>query len=290
MNVYVMKKILAIPEESINVNRPYKLALYVNSIVKLLSYFVYLISFIAIICFVVIFIKYTYLIYFDKKNEHNKRELEDKRNKVIVISLLTSFITFISGLILSVISQPRNVKPIIYIYPKKDGEKIKIKLNKPERLTCTYPKYKDEWNVIANKNGDLLDEKTDKHYYALYWEGNNHSNLEFKEGFVVKGEDSSKFLEEKLEILGLNEREAEEFIVYWLPILEQNKYNLIRFQTKEEINESMGLEITPKPDTLIRIMMTFKPLMKPTEIPEQKLENIERKGYTVVEWGGVLNK
>ena len=95
MNVYVMKKILAIPEESINVNRPYKLALYVNSIVKLLSYFVYLISFIAIICFVVIFIKYTYLIYFDKKNEHNKRELEDKRNKVIVISLLTSFITFI---------------------------------------------------------------------------------------------------------------------------------------------------------------------------------------------------
>ena len=36
MNVYVMKKILAIPEESINVNRPYKLALYVNSIVKLL--------------------------------------------------------------------------------------------------------------------------------------------------------------------------------------------------------------------------------------------------------------
>ena len=37
-------------------------------------------------------------------------------------------------------------------------------------------------------------------------------------------------------MLGLNDREAEEFIVYWLPKLEENKYNLIRFETAEEIN------------------------------------------------------
>lgn len=30
--------------------------------------------------------------------------------------------------------------------------------------------------------------------------------------------------EEKLEILGLNYKETEEFIVYWLPKLEQNEY------------------------------------------------------------------
>ena len=54
-----------------------------------------------------------------------------------------------------------------------------------------------------------------------------------KEGFIVKGEDTAKFLEEKLEILGLNEREAEEFIIYWLPKLEANKYNYIRFASVE---------------------------------------------------------
>ena len=42
-----------------------------------------------------------------------------------------------------------------------------------------------------------------------------HLSSDFSEGFVVKGEDSAAFLEEKLEILGLNYKEAEEFIIYW---------------------------------------------------------------------------
>ena len=55
----------------------------------------------------------------------------------------------------------------------------------------------------------------------------------------VKGTDVAEFLEDKLALLGLNEREAEEFIVYWLPKLQENKYNYIRFATMEEINENM---------------------------------------------------
>ena len=105
------------------------------------------------------------------------------------------------------------------------------------------------------------------------------------EGFIVKGEDTIKFLEEKLEILGLNEREAEEFIVYWLPKLESNKYNFIRFQTEEEINNNMPLEITPKPDTVIRIVMEFKGIEEPIQIQEQKLSIPQREEFTVVEWG-----
>ena len=107
-----------------------------------------------------------------------------------------------------------------------------------------------------------------------------------EEGFVVKGEDTIEFLEEKLEILGLNEREANEFIIYWLPKLENNKYNFIRFQTEEEINNNMPLEITPKPDTVIRVVMEFKELEESIEIEKQQLETPERIGYTVVEWGG----
>ena len=48
----------------------------------------------------------------------------------------------------------------------------------------------------------------------------------------------------------------------------------------------MELEINPKPETLIRINMEFKGIRKPFEVIEQKLEKTERKGYTVVEWGG----
>ena len=107
-----------------------------------------------------------------------------------------------------------------------------------------------------------------------------------EEGFVVKGEDTIKFLEEKLEILGLNEREANEFIIYWLPKLESNKYNFIRFQTEEEINNNMPLEITPKPDTIIRIVMEYKGLKEPIKVQKQQLQTPKRTGYTVVEWGG----
>lgn len=176
-------------------------------------------------------------------------------------------------------------KPIIYIYPEEETE-VTVKLENPENLTHTYPKYEDEWKVIAKPNGDLTDLKTGRNLYALYWEGINTVTPNTNEGFIVKGEDTIKFLEEKLEILGLNEREVNEFIIYWLPKLENNKYNFIRFQTEEEINNNMPLEISPKPDSVIRVVMEFKELEGAIEVKEQQLETPERTGYTVVEWGG----
>ena len=105
------------------------------------------------------------------------------------------------------------------------------------------------------------------------------------EGFVVKGEDTKEFLQEKLEYMGLTAKEYNEFIVYWLPKLQENKYNLIYF-AGEEYNENAKLEITPTPDSILRVMMVYKPLDKHIEIKEQKLEKWERKGFAVVEWGG----
>ena len=176
-------------------------------------------------------------------------------------------------------------KPIIYLYPQAETE-VTVKVGNPQNLTHTYPKYENEWKVLAKPNGDLKDLKTERNLYALYWEGINTVKPNMNEGFIVKGEDTIGFLEEKLEILGLNEREAEEFIVYWLPKLESNKYNFIRFQTEKEINNNMPLEITPKPDTVIRIVMEFKGLEEPIQIQEQKLSTPQRTGFTVVEWGG----
>ncbi len=178
-----------------------------------------------------------------------------------------------------------DAKPIIYLYPEVETE-VTVEVGNPQNLTHTYPKYENEWRVLAKPNGDLKDLKTGRNLYALYWEGINTVEPNMNEGFIVKGEDTIEFLEEKLAILGLNEREAEEFIVYWLPKLESNKYNFIRFQKEEEINNNMPLEITPKPDTVIRIVMEFKGIEKPIQIQEQKLSTPQRTGFTVVEWGG----
>ncbi len=177
-------------------------------------------------------------------------------------------------------------KPIIYIYTTQKN-KVSIKLGNPQYLSCTYPKYKNEWNVIANPDGTLIDITSNRKLYALYWEGKNlPKKTDMVEGFCVKGGDTAKFLEEKLETLGLNEREAEEFIIYWLPKMENNNYNYIRFETIDEQNNAMPLTITPAPDNLIRIMMDWKALDNKIEVKEQILETPKRKGYTVVEWGG----
>ena len=180
---------------------------------------------------------------------------------------------------------PSAAKPIIYIYPEKTME-LNIKLGYPQKITCSYPKYKDGWNIIANPDGKLIDLDTNRNLYSLYWEGLNTSSSTIEEGFVVKGSDTIDFLESKLKILGLNDYEAEEFIVYWLPKLQDNEYNLIRFATKEEIDMNMPLQFSTQPDSIIRVLMEYKPLNDYIEVPEQKLITPERKGFVVVEWGG----
>ena len=177
-------------------------------------------------------------------------------------------------------------KPIIYLYPTEETE-VSVKLLKEDSLTCSYPKYEESWEVVAKPNGDLTYLSNGRQLYALYYESKNNIKLDVqKDGFIVKSEDVAEFLEEKLEILGLNQRETEEFIIYWLPKLESNKYNYIRFATEDEISENMPLEINPKPDTIIRILMTYKGLDEPIDVEEQKLITPERNGFVVVEWGG----
>ena len=176
-------------------------------------------------------------------------------------------------------------KPMIYLYPQTKTE-VTVKLGNPQRLTTTYPEYNSGWKVTAEPNGKLLGQDG-REYYGLYWEGKNVFYRENNEGFVVKGEDAAQFLEEKLAILGLTEREAEEFIVYWLPKMEHNEYNYVRFASDLEIALDMPMEVSPKPDTVIRIMMITKKLDEPKTVKEQKLTPVERKGFTVVEWGGV---
>ena len=186
-------------------------------------------------------------------------------------------------------NQMLDYKPIIYLYPEKEME-ITVKLSSPWNLLTSYPRYHDGWKVLATPDGDIYDFQTNRHYYALYWEGKNHDVKMEDDGFVVQKNDLILFLEDKLHILGLNEREINEFIIYWLPKLEENEYNYIRFEKEEEINNYMGLEVIPKPDTIIRVLMDYQGLKEKINIKEQKLTPQERHGYTVVEWGGTKIK
>ncbi len=180
-------------------------------------------------------------------------------------------------------------KPVIYLYPTHT-QQVSVTLNYAGTVTTVYPAYNQNegWKVRAQPNGDLTDMTTGLAYSYLFWEGSKINIISTPtptQGFVVKGSETSNFLREKLSYLGLTPKEYNEMIVYWLPKMQHNKYNLIYF-AGSDYTDKAKLTIKPKPDSMLRVFMVFKPLNSPIHVQEQKLNRFVRKGFAVIEWGG----
>lgn len=224
----------------------------------------------------------------DKDNIKKEKKHKPITVKELLFTIILSFVfTFIFVSIVHSLffSYTVSHKPVLYLYPTNET-RVSVELGNPDLLTSSYPNYQDSWDVIAEPNGDLTDLKTGRNLYSLFWEGKNSFSKDFTSGFCVKGQDSIAFLEDKLAILGLSEHESEEFIIYWLPKLEANNYNLIYFETIDSINNNMPLKFTPEPDSIIRVMMKYKAVNSYINIPEQHLVSPSRDGFVAVEWGG----
>lgn len=195
----------------------------------------------------------------------------------------------------SVPSQPELTifKPIIYVYGQA-GQDVNVQLGYPDALTVSYPIYLAEygWNVRVQSDGSLYDASIGRSLYALYWEGQTGVKTMRDTGFVVHRDQLIPFLEKTLDQLGLSEREAEEFIVYWLPQLQESEYSYIYFETADNIEANMPLLVNPAPNHVIRVWMTWTPLDHAIDIPMQELNVVDRKQIEnsdlyVVEWGGL---
>jgi len=179
-------------------------------------------------------------------------------------------------------------KPAIYLYPEKETQ-ISVKLEFKGKLGTTFPKYYEGWTVIAKPNGEITNVTDNRKYNYLFWEGTynfSYDHYYYRNGFVVPKQVLDKFLIDKLSQLGLNNTEINDFVVYWLPELEKNDYNLIHFFINDNIDNTALLTVTPYPDTKIRVYMEFKAVDETYKIPEQDIPHIQRKGFTLVEWGG----
>lgn len=178
-------------------------------------------------------------------------------------------------------------KPILYLYPTAPTV-CSVRILTDQCITCTYPTYGTAgWQgFTAHPDGTLLF-PDGMEYYALYWEGTYEGQWDFSSGFCVRGEDSAAFLEQVLAEIGLTRREANEFIMYWLPRMQDNAYNVISFQT-DRYTEAFKLDITPEPDSLLRVFMAFYASDVPVDIPAQCIPGFVRNGFTVVEWGGTM--
>ena len=199
--------------------------------------------------------------------------------------LLTGTLTVAFALGLTACGQQEecSAKPVIYLYPEQKTT-VSVSLDYAGTLTATYPAYEDGWCVTAEPDGTLHDENGNEYSY-LFWEGENKTDYDFSTGFCVAGADTADFLREKLAEIGLTPREYNEFIVYWLPKMQENPYNLISFQS-EAYTDAAKLDIDPTPDSVLRVFMAWKPLSKPQTIEPQTFTPFARDGFAVVEWGG----
>ena len=243
--------------------------------------------------------------------QNNKTKMSQKKKYIIIIAVVVSIIFLTSASVFAYQVYVENTlpderpwcnlietddcryhpsidKPVIYLYPTKTTD-VKVELNYNGKLISTYPSYDKNisgWQVIAKPDGNLINIADGKEYSYLFWEGIGNTNYsKFDNGFVVKGSQTKDFLQSSLAKIGLTPREYNEMIVYWLPKMENNNYNLIRFAGQEYI-DSAKLTVTPTPDSILRVFMVFKPLDKYQPIPTQQLQSFNRKGFAVVEWGG----
>ena len=182
--------------------------------------------------------------------------------------------------------------PIIYVY-NDDDTPVTVTLDIDGYYTYLEPEFNIDngWVVTASPEGILTDAAGNEYEY-LFWEADLLMDYELGYGFCIPGDETEEFLYEAMIRLGLSEYEAEAFVAYWLPYMEENEYNVINFQTTS-YEDSARLDVSPVPDVVVRVNMLWYASDEYVDVEEQTIDRLNptvdaRHGLTVVEWGGEM--
>ncbi|OGH71396.1 MAG: hypothetical protein A2921_04615 [Candidatus Magasanikbacteria bacterium RIFCSPLOWO2_01_FULL_43_20b] len=179
-------------------------------------------------------------------------------------------------------------KPVIYLYPEKEMD-IKVKVKPNGGFTKTEPAYNSGWFVRATPQSDLFNYADKTNYPYLFWEGRAYGFTTPDNGFVMSKDEVGVKMTQILGQLGLNGKETKDFLEFWQPKLEVKPYVFVTFVPQREFDKAAPLSVNPKPDTIIRVFMDYTLLDAPIEVAPMQIKTPERKGFTVVEWGGRLH-
>lgn len=182
-------------------------------------------------------------------------------------------------------------KPVIYLY-SDEAIKADISLQPKGNFTFTYPSYENGWSVAVSAQGLAVD---NVEYPYLFWEGeteNLHFNTKAGElsGYFIDTDSTIQFLENTLNVLGFNSTERTDFITYWGPRLTAHAYASVQFFVGDDYaNNVAAIDVSPKPNSQLRVYMLFQGTdlsISPYRLVAPAFPNFQRKGFTLVEWGG----
>ncbi len=181
-------------------------------------------------------------------------------------------------------------KPAIYLYPEKKTDATVVV--KPQgKMTLTIPQYPQEgWNVTAYPDGQITYQNASYNY--LYYEAElpDEKIQKPQTGFVVEYNTIKTFLPGLLGKLGLNNSEKDEFTQYWAHVLPNSPYYFIGIIPQKELDSLSPILVQPQPQTTIRVTLYFQALDTKVTVAEPTIQTPQRRGFTVVEWGGIFKR
>jgi hypothetical protein len=185
---------------------------------------------------------------------------------------------------------PCEAEPIIYLYPER-RQVVDVELNRNGHIVASEPRYERGWQVEADPSGRLVNLADRKRYPHLFWEGWSSLLDTPEQGYVIAAARVGEFFRWALPELGLSSGETNDFVQAWVPRLSGAPYYFITFIPPPEIERLAPLRVTPRPETVIRVLMDYRPLERPVAVHAPELARPpERKGFTVVEWGGLTRR
>ena len=138
------------------------------------------------------------------------------------------------------------------------------------------------WNLYATPQGSKID-----YNYAAPFSAP-------ETGYVVSSGHLTAFLSQYAPKVGLNDRETADYLAFWSEQLPAADYYVVsHYDNPATI---MNVELYPQPDTLIQVIMYFKPISA-----EEKEDYVSltppsfspvpsRTGFTAVDWSGIIDR
>lgn len=179
----------------------------------------------------------------------------------------------------------RVIKPNIYLYPEEERA-VSVRLDPlaPGALTVTIPEYGAGWDVTAAPDGLI-----DGTWGFLFYEADIVPQYQTDEGWAVAFEDLRAWMEDVLPRYGLNETEVADFVDYWTEHLPPFPYYLFFPQDQAICDRLVPLRVDPAPDSVLRIWFHIVGAYGAFDLPEPEIAPFERQGFTVTEWGILVN-
>ena len=176
-------------------------------------------------------------------------------------------------------------KPNIYIYPKERID-ICVELSFPQggHVIKSIPTINNNiWCVNVNPTGRI-----NNTYDYLFFESIQPNIWQHEKGWCVSVDSLEDFFRFNMECYNFKDNEIFDFVEYWIPRLKDYKYYKIYPQTNDIIKNVIELNFSIQPDNVNRLYYAIMGSNEYEEMSIPLIKEINRNGFTVVEWGCII--